>query len=149
MFEKFRKKHSDKKQTELEVINSTEREEISANNDNIEDFNDLSFILDYIGSDYVSEAKSEAILLDTLKRIKKQHAKAIRVDFIIKNGILKISECEHGALLITAPSYAVALCARDEVPGFETNFGLNITRRRIHMCHVFQTGSELEVRCSL
>ncbi|XP_047134690.1 uncharacterized protein LOC100197014 isoform X1 [Hydra vulgaris] len=145
MFERFKKKHLVKKHIESEVFDSAEREDISTNSNNIEDFNDLSFILDYIGSDYVSEAKSEAIILDTLKKIKKQHRKTIRVDFNIKNGILKISECEHGALLITAPSYAVALCARDEVPGFETNFGINITRRRIHMCHVFQTGSKLEV----
>lgn len=111
----------------------------------IEEYDDLSFIVDYIGSDYISEAQSVPLLMETLKRIKKQHHKTIRVDLVLKSGVLKVIDNEKRALLITAPLYAIALAAQEQLRGFETAFALNVTRRRIHMCHVFQTGSRLEV----
>ena len=112
----------------------------------VEDYDDLSFIVDYIGSDYVSEAQSVPLLMETLKRIKKQHHKTIRVDLLLKSGVLKVVDTEQsGALIITAPLYAIALVAQEQLRGFESAFALNITRRRIHMCHVFQAGSRLEV----
>ena len=109
-------------------------------------FDDLSFFVDYIGSDYISEAQSIPLLLETLKRIKKQHTKTMRADLSLKGGIFKVKDIkEQGALLITAPMYAIALCAQEYLRGFETTFALNITRRRIHMCHVFKAKSRLEV----
>lgn len=117
---------------------------VKSDDDTLQEFDDLSFIVDYIGSDYVSEAQSVPLLMETLKRIKKQHSKPIRVDINLKSGIFKVTDNEQGALLITAPLYAIALCAQEQLRGFETTFALNITRRRIHMCHVFQAGSYLE-----
>ena len=109
-------------------------------------FDDLSFFVDYIGSDYISEAQSIPLLLETLKRIKKQHTKTMRADLSLKGGIFKVKDIkEQGALLITAPMYAIAICAQEYLRGFETTFALNITRRRIHMCHVFKAKSRLEV----
>ena len=122
-----------------------ENERLVTEDDNVEVFDDLSFIVDYIGSDYISEAQSIPLLLETLKRIKKQHTKTMRVDLVLNGGICKVTDNEQGALLITAPLYAIALCAQEYLRGFETTFAINITRRRIHMCHVFQAGSRLEV----
>eukprot|EP00111_Clytia_hemisphaerica_P006364 TCONS_00018439-protein len=118
---------------------------VNNDEDKTDNYDELSFIVDYIGSDYVSEAQSVPLLMETLKRIKKQHHKTIRVDLVLKSGILKVIDNEQsGALLITAPLYAIALAAQEQLRGFETAFALNITRRRIHMCHVFQAGSRLE-----
>ena len=128
----------------------SEREKLVKNEeDNLEDFDDISFIVDYIGSDYVPEAQSLPLLLETAKKIKKQHSKAVRVDLTLRRGVLKVTDNEQGALLITAPLYAIALCAQEQLRGFETTFALNITRRRIHLCHVFQAGSRLEVNIFL
>ena len=143
-----------RKSSENQFSTEEERENlVLANSKNnaderlVEDYDELSFIVDYIGSDYVSEAQSVPLLMETLKRIKKQHHKTIRVDLVLKSGILKVIDNEQrGALLITAPLYAIALAAQERLRGFETAFALNITRRRIHMCHVFQAGSRLEVR---
>ena len=142
------------KSSEIQFSTEEERENlVLTNNRNnaderlAEDHSDeLSFIVDYIGSDFVSEAQSVPLLMETLKRIKKQHHKTVRVDLVLKSGILKVIDNEQrGALLITAPLYAIALAAQERLRGFETAFALNITRRRIHMCHVFQAGSRLEV----
>ena len=143
----FSRKRQNKEQSEtVKAITSSETERLVKSDDDIvEEYDDLSFIVDYIGSDYVSEAQSVPLLTETLKRIKKQHSKTIRVDLVLKSGIFKVTEGEHGALLITAPLYAISLCAQEQLRGFETTFALNITRRRIHMCHVFQAGSRLEV----
>ena len=128
----------------------SEREKLVKNEeDNLEDFDDISFIVDYIGSDYVPEAQSLPLLLETAKKIKKQHTKVVRVDLTLRRGVLKVTDNEQGALLITAPLYAIALCAQEQLRGFETTFALNITRRRIHLCHVFQAGSRLEVNIFL
>ena len=145
--------HNKKKFSDIQLATEEERENlVIANSKNdvekmVDDYDELSFIVDYIGSDYVSEAQSVPLLMETLKRIKKQHHKTIRVDLVLKSGILKvIDNDQRGALLITAPLYAIALAAQERLRGFETAFALNITRRRIHMCHVFQAGSRLEVR---
>lgn len=106
----------------------------------------LHFIVDFIGSSTISEAKSVQILSETLKRVKKQQLRTIRVDFEIIDGILKVSSVESKALLLTAPLYAVALCAQEQLRGFEKCFALNITRKKLHMCHVFEARSGLEVR---
>ena len=115
----------------------------------VEDFGSeqLHFIVDYIGSAHISEAQSVPLLLETLKRIKKQQFETIRVDFTILDGVLKVSNVESNALLLTAPLYAVSLCAKEQLRGYEHTFGLNITRKKIHMCHAFQAGSKLEVSC--
>lgn len=105
----------------------------------------LHFIVDYIGSAHISEAQSVPLLLETLKRIKKQQFETIRVDFTILDGVLKVSNVETNALLLTAPLYAVSLCAKEQLRGYEHTFGMNITRKKIHMCHAFQAGSKLEV----
>lgn len=128
---------------EKERLVSTKNKENGG--EKFEEYDDLSFIVDYIGSDYISEAQSVPLLMETLKRIKKQHPKTIRVDLVLKSGVLKVIDNEKRALLITAPLYAIALAAQEQLRGFETAFALNITRRRIHMCHVFQAGSRLEV----
>ena len=150
-----RNNHNNKKSSDIQLATEEERENLvltSNSNKNeveklVDDCDELSFIVDYIGSDYVSEAQSVPLLMETLKRIKKQHHKTIRVDLVLKSGILKVIDNEQrGALLITAPLYAIALAAQERLRGFETAFALNITRRRIHMCHVFQAGSRLEVR---
>lgn len=145
-----------RKSSEIQFSTEEERENlVLANSRNNADerlaehdhADELSFIVDYIGSDFVSEAQSVPLLMETLKRIKKQHHKTVRVDLVLKSGILKVIDNEQrGALLITAPLYAIALAAQERLRGFETAFALNITRRRIHMCHVFQAGSRLEVR---
>ena len=122
---------------------------VKTEEDNSNNFDDISFIVDYIGSDYVPEAQSLPLLLETAKKIKKQHTKGIRVDLTLRRGVLKVTDNEQGALLITAPLYAIALCAQEQLRGFETTFALNITRRRIHLCHVFQAGSRLEVNIFL
>jgi hypothetical protein len=106
----------------------------------------LHFIVDFVGSATISEAQSVQILSETLKRVKKQQLRAMRVDFNIRDGILKVSSVESNALLLTAPLYAIALCAQEQLRGFDNCFALNITRKRTHMCHVFQAGSRLEVR---
>lgn len=106
----------------------------------------LHFIVDFIGSATISEAKSVQILSETLKRVKKQQLRTMRVDFTIRDGILKISCVESSALLLTAPLYAIALCAQEQLRGFDNCFALNITRKKTHMCHVFEAGSRLEVR---
>lgn len=105
----------------------------------------LHFIVDFVGSAAISEAQSVQILSETLKRVKKQQLRAVRVDFTIRDGILKVSSVESNALLLTAPLYAIALCAQEQLRGFDNCFALNITRKRTHMCHVFQAGSCLEV----
>ena len=107
---------------------------------------ELHFIVDYVGSAQISEAKSITRMLDTLKRIKKQQIRSIRVNFTIRDGILLVSSFESNSLVLTAPLYAIALCVQEQLRGFDTTFGLNITRRKTHMCHVFQAGSQLEVR---
>ncbi|XP_065070350.1 uncharacterized protein LOC135695275 isoform X1 [Rhopilema esculentum] len=104
----------------------------------------LPFIVDYLGFDHISEAQSVPLMKETLKKIKKHHTKSLRVDFVIHDGILKVSDVTQGALLITAPLYAVALCAQEQLRGFDSTFAINITRRRVHLCHVFQAGSRLE-----
>ncbi|XP_031563112.1 uncharacterized protein LOC116298715 [Actinia tenebrosa] len=104
----------------------------------------LHFIVDFVGSSAISEAQSVQILSETLKRVKKQQLRAMRVDFTIRDGILKVSCVESNALLLTAPLYAIALCAQEQLRGFDNCFALNITRKRTHMCHVFQAGSCLE-----
>lgn len=105
---------------------------------------ELHFIVDYVGSAQISEAKSITRMLDTLKRIKKQQIRSIRVNFTIRDGILLVSSFESNSLVLTAPLYAIALCVQEQLRGFDTTFGLNITRRKTHMCHVFQAGSQLE-----
>lgn len=117
----------------------------------VEDFSSeqLHFIVDYIGSAHISEAQSVPLLLETLKRIKKQQFETIRVDFTILDGVLKVSNVDSNALLLTAPLYAVSLCAKEQLRGYEHTFGMNITRKKIHMCHAFQAGSKLEVGCSI
>ena len=105
----------------------------------------LPFTVDYLGFDHISEAQSIPLMKETLKKIKKNHTKSVRVDFVIHDGILKVSDVVQGALLITAPLYAVALCAQEQLRGFDATFAINITRRRVHLCHVFQAGSKLEV----
>ena len=106
----------------------------------------LPFTVDYLGFDHISEAQSIPLMKETLKKIKKNHTKSVRVDFVIHDGILKVSDVTQGALLITAPLYAVALCAQEQLRGFDATFAINITRRRVHLCHVFQAGSKLEVK---
>ena len=110
-----------------------------------EDEEILPFIVDYLGFDHISEAQSIPLMKETLKKIKKSHTKSVRVDFVVHDGILKVSDVAQGALLITAPLYAVALCAQEQLRGFDSTFAINITRRRVHLCHVFQAGSKLEV----
>lgn len=105
----------------------------------------LHFIVDFVGSAAISEAQSVQILSETLKRVKKQQLRSVRVDFTIRDGILKVSCVESNALLLTAPLYAIALCAQEQLRGFDNCFALNITRKRAHICHVFQAGSCLEV----
>jgi len=154
----FRKKNSQnlsgqssRKSSEIHLTEDEKDKLVVSNpkddHERAEGLDDLSFIVDYIGSDYVSEAQSVPLLMETLKRIKKQHHKTIRVDLVLKSGVFKVIDNEQsGALIITAPLYAIALAAQEQLRGFETAFALNITRRRIHMCHVFQAGSRLEVR---
>lgn len=148
---RFRKKSVDNQDdlTRKERKDIEKQKLVKSDEENVEDFDDISFIVDYIGSDYVSEAQSVPLLMETLKRIKKQHTKTIRVDLVLRKGILKVTDNEQGALLITAPLYAIALCAQEQLRGFETVFALNITRRRIHLCHVFEGGSRLEVKKTL
>lgn len=110
-----------------------------------EDEEMLPFIVDYLGFDHISEAQSIPLMKETLKKIKKSHTKSVRVDFVVHDGILKVSDVTQGALLITAPLYAVALCVQEQLRGFDSSFAINITRRRVHLCHVFQAGSKLEV----
>ncbi|XP_067053198.1 uncharacterized protein [Acropora muricata] len=105
---------------------------------------ELHFIVDYVGSAQISEAKSITRMLETLKRIKKQQIRSIRVNFTIRDGILLVSSFESNSLVLTAPLYAIALCVQEQLRGFDTTFGLNITRRKTHMCHVFEAGSQLE-----
>ena len=107
----------------------------------------LPFTVDYLGFDHISEAQSVPLMKETLKKVKKHHTKTVRVDFVIHDGVLKVSNVSQGALLITAPLYAVALCAQEQLRGFDSTFAVNITRRRVHLCHVFQAGSRLEVSC--
>lgn len=105
----------------------------------------LHFIVDFIGSAQISEAQSVPLLLETMKRIKKHQVRSLRVDFTIRDGILKVSAVDSNALVLTAPLYAVALCAQEQLRGFESTFGCNITRKGTHMSHVFQAGSQFEV----
>lgn len=114
----------------------------------VEDYSsgELHFIVDYVGSAQISEAKSITRMMETLKRIKKQQVRSIRVNFTIRDGILLVSTVESNSLILTAPLYAIALCAQEQLRGFDSTFGLNITRKKTHMCHVFQAGSQLEVR---
>lgn len=116
-------------------------------NRTVEDYSsgELHFIVDYVGSAQISEAKSITRMLETLKRIKKQQIRSIRVNFIIRDGILLVSTFDSNSLILTAPLYAIALCAQEQLRGFDSTFGLNITRKKTHMCHVFQAGSQLEV----
>ena len=107
---------------------------------------ELHFIVDYVGSAQISEAKSITRMMETLKRIKKLQVRSIRVNFTIRDGILLVSSCESNSLILTAPLYAIALCAQEQLRGFDSCFGLNITRKKTHMCHVFEAGSKLEVR---
>lgn len=127
-----------------EILSKTASEETR----NVEELpsEQLHFIVDFIGSSTISEAKSVQILSETLKRVKKQQLRIMRVDFTITDGILKVSCVESSALLLTAPLYAIALCAQEQLRGFDNCFALNITRRKTHMCHVFEAGSRLEVR---
>lgn len=113
----------------------------------VEDYSteELHFIVDYVGSAQISEAKSVTRMMETLKRIKKQQIRSIRVDFIIRDGILLVSSMDSKSLILTAPLYAIALCVQEQLRGFDSTFGLNITRKKTHMCHVFQAGSQLEV----
>ena len=113
----------------------------------VEDFSygELHFIVDYVGSAQISEAKSITRMMETLKRIKKNQVRSIRVNFTIRDGILLVSSYETNSLILTAPLYAIALCAQEQLRGFDSTFGLNITRKKTHMCHVFQAGSQLEV----
>ncbi|KAK3697424.1 hypothetical protein QZH41_019237, partial [Actinostola sp. cb2023] len=104
----------------------------------------LHFIVDFVGSCTISEAKSVQILSETLKRVKKQQLRTMRVDFTIRDGILKVNSVESNTLLLTAPLYAIALCAQEQLRGFDNCFALNITRKKTHMCHVFEAGSRLE-----
>lgn len=114
----------------------------------VEDYSsgELHFIVDYVGSAQISEAKSITRMMETLKRIKKQQIRSLRVNFTIRDGILLVSSVESNSLILTAPLYAIALCAQEQLRGFDNTFGLNITRKKTHMCHVFQAGSQLEVR---
>lgn len=117
-------------------------------NRTVEDYSsgELHFIVDYVGSAQISEATSITRMMETLKRIKKHQVRSIRVNFTIRDGILLVSSFESNSLILTAPLYAIALCAQEQLRGFDSTFGLNITRRKTHMCHVFQAGSQLEVR---
>ena len=115
----------------------------------VEDYSseELHFIVDYVGSASISEAQSLTRMMETLKRVKKlQIRSSIRVDFTIRDGILIVSCVESNSLILTAPLYAIALCAQEQLRGFDSTFGLNITRKKTHMCHVFEAGSQLEVR---
>ena len=107
---------------------------------------ELHFIVDYLGYCQVSEIQSISLLLDSVKRVKKGCAEPSRVDFVIKQGVLKISTVGCHALILTVPLYVVALCAQESLRGFDTCFGLNVTRKNAHLCYVFQAGSSLEVR---
>ena len=109
---------------------------------------ELHFIVDYLGYCQVSEVQSISLLLDSVKRVKKGCAEPSRVDFVIKEGVLKISTVGCHALILTVPLYIVALCAQESLRGFDKCFGLNITRKNAHLCYVFQAGSSLEVRMS-
>lgn len=113
----------------------------------VEDYSsgELHFIVDYVGSAQISEAKSTTRMMETMKRIKKQQIRSIRVNFTIRDGILLVSSVDSNSLILTAPLYAIALCAQEQLRGFDSTFGLNITRKKTHMCHVFQAGSQLEV----
>lgn len=142
---KLRENNPDSGDGFIEGNDPCETQKLVNEDDRVDLFDDLSFIVDYIGSDYISEAQSIPLLLETLKRIKKQHTKTLRVDLVLNGGIFKVTDNSQGALLITAPLYAIALCAQEYLRGFETTFALNVTRRRMHMCHVFQAGSRLEV----
>ena len=108
---------------------------------------ELHFIVDYLGYCQVSEVQSISLLLESVKRVKKGCSKPSRVDFVIKEGVLKISTVGCHALILTVPLYIVALCAQESLRGFDKCFGLNITRKNAHLCYVFQAGSSLEVRC--
>ncbi|XP_032222674.2 uncharacterized protein LOC5521422 isoform X1 [Nematostella vectensis] len=105
---------------------------------------EFHFIVDYIGSANISEAQSVQLLLETIKRVKKQQLRTIRVDFVIREGMLKVNSVDTNGSILTAPLYAVAQCAQEQVRGFDHCYGLNITRKSNHMCHVFQAGSHLE-----
>ncbi|XP_028412259.1 uncharacterized protein LOC114535076 [Dendronephthya gigantea] len=105
---------------------------------------ELHFIVDYLGYSQVSEVQSISLLLESVKRVKKGCSEASRVDFVIKEGVLKISTVGCHALILTVPLYIVALCAQESLRGFDKCFGLNITRKNSHLCYVFQAGSSLE-----
>jgi hypothetical protein len=109
---------------------------------------ELHFIVDYLGYCQVSEVQSISLLLESVKRVKKSCSEPSRIDFVIKEGVLKISTVGCHALILTVPLYIVALCAQESLRGFDKCFGLNITRKNAHLCYVFQAGSSLEVRCT-
>ena len=102
-------RQSRRKSSEIHLTEDEKEKLVVSNSKNVEraeGLDDLSFIVDYIGSDYVSEAQSVPLLMETLKRIKKQHHKTIRVDLVLKSGILKVIDNEQsGALLITCLLY--------------------------------------------
>lgn len=106
---------------------------------------ELHFIVDYLGYCQVSEVQSISLLLESVKRVKKGYTEPRRVDFVIKEGVLKISRVGGHALILTVPLYIVALCAQESLRGFDKCFGINITRKNAHLCYVFQAGSSLEV----
>lgn len=106
---------------------------------------ELHFIVDYLGYCQVSEVQSISLLLESVKRVKKGCTEPTRVDFVIKEGVLKISSVGCHALILTVPLYIVALCAQESLRGFDKCFGVNITRKNAHLCYVFQAGSSLEV----
>ena len=106
---------------------------------------ELHFIVDYLGYCQVSEVQSISLLLESVKRVKKGCSQPSRVDFVIKEGVLKVSTVGCHALILTVPLYIVALCAQESLRGFDKCFGLNITRKNAHLCYVFEAGSSLEV----
>ena len=114
----------------------------------VEDYSseELHFIVDYVGSAQISEAQSVTLLLETIKKVKRQQVRSLRVDFSIRDGVLKVSCVDSNSLVLTAPLYAVALCAHEQLRGFESTFGCNITRKGTHMSHVFQAGNQYEVQ---
>ena len=114
----------------------------------VDESQELHFIVDFLGYCQVSEVQSISLLLESVKRVKKGCNEPTRVDFVIKEGVLKVSSVGCHALILTVPLYIVALCAQESLRGFDKCFGVNITRKNAHLCYVFQAGSSLEVSLS-